>query len=192
MGNDDKKQTYKYIKANSILAGTEDDFRLSINEFYLLYSFYVTHSMCRSQSAKKRDFIDYGWENNEIKQTGLKSKLVKILKLDNNPKFVFTAEDDLREQFSNNDLLDGALKDKDTQRAVSAKTEEANNYFKLFHRVRNGLAHGNFNLVYSSNKERMILIQDSDGCNVTARVVLRLDTLFDFIRVIDKNGIYSI
>lgn len=61
---DNKKQTYRYIKENSILKGVVDEYNLSQEEYYLLYSFYVTYSMCGKQSEKKKQFVDYGWPRN--------------------------------------------------------------------------------------------------------------------------------
>lgn len=48
-----EKQTYQYKSDDSILFGLNDDYSLSIVEVYRLYTFYVTYSMCGSQSMKK-------------------------------------------------------------------------------------------------------------------------------------------
>lgn len=184
-----KKQTYKYIIADSILGNLHDEYSLSEQEYYRIYSFYVTYSMCGKQSAKKRTFTDYGWPSESVKNTALGNALTTELCLNRKSNFIFTNEDDLATQFINNDLQDGLLADVDTERAVIGKTSESNKHLKLFYRIRNGFAHGKFNLRLASNNEKMITIQDDDGNNVTARIVLKLSTLLAFIDAVDINRI---
>ena len=88
-------------------------------------------------------------------------------------------------------LEDGQLTDFDTERVVIGKTTESNKYLKLFYRIRNGLAHGRFILKYSSDNQKMIIIQDNDTYNVTARIVLKLSTLLSFVEQIDLNGLIT-
>ena len=182
------KQKYQYKRENSILGSCIDEYKLSEEEFCKLYSFYVTYSMCGSQSAKKRTFIDYGWPDNAISKTELGEKLKSVLKLSYNKKFVFTDKDNLAEQFHLLELDDGELINLDQERAVISKTSENNNYLKLFYRIRYGLAHGKFRLLFSSSGERMVIIQDDNTNNVTARIVIKLSTLLLYIDVIDVNG----
>ena len=75
------RQTYKYIKNNSILGDLHDDYHLSQEEFYKLYSFYVTFSMCGNQSAKKRTFMDYGWPSDAIDSSELGGNVSECHKL---------------------------------------------------------------------------------------------------------------
>lgn len=187
MGN--TKQTYKYKIKGSILSKGQDEYTLSKNEYYCLYSFFVTYSMCGSQSAKKRTFMDYGWHENNIKNTELGIALSEVLNLNRNSDFTFTVRDDLSVQFNKCNLKDGFLVDVDCERAVIGITRGSNNYLRLFYRVRNGLAHGRFNLRFSSKNEKMVVIQDNDKDNVTARIVIKLNTLLKFIKAIDINGI---
>ena len=46
-------QTYKYIIDDSIVGTGDDEYTLSQEEYALIYSFYVTYSMCSTQSLKK-------------------------------------------------------------------------------------------------------------------------------------------
>ena len=182
------KNSYKYIKGNSILGKIVDEYILTLEEYYLLYSFYVTYSLCDNQSAKKKTFIDYGWNTNKINNTDLGMALSSVLNLNRNPKFVFM-ENDIDKQFLNHNLPDGELNDVDSERAVIVKSSENNNYLRLFHRIRNGLAHGKYGLCYSKKNEKMVIIQDDDTYNVTARIVIKLSTLLEFITTVDKNKI---
>lgn len=190
-------QSYRYIASQSIIANHEDEYSLDVDEYALLYSFYVTYSLCGRQSAKKRTFLDYGWANNTItiKENGkqkcsdIGQAMARIMDFKNISNFVFTEEDDLDAQFRSNDLGNGQIRDCDVERAVIAKTSESNKYLKLFYRIRDGLAHGKFLLKFSTKKEKMVIIQDDDGHNVTARIVIKLSTLLNFIYCVDKNKI---
>ena len=72
---------------------------------------------------------------------------------------------------------------------IGKTTQEGNKYTKLFYRIRNGFAHGRFALKYDSNHIKMVVIQDWDTKNVTGRIVLKLQTLLDFIETVDRNNI---
>lgn len=194
------KQTYRYIKEKSILYGQIDEYELSKEEYFILYSFFVTYSMCSTQSAKKRTFGDYGWSTHNIEITNTFGKrentelgllLKGILDFDNY-YFVFSDKDDLKEKFKKVGLNDGALSDLDNERAVIAKTSEKNKYLKFFYRIRDCLAHGKFLLKLSSANEKMIVMQDDNGNNVTARIVIKLSSLLNFVKVIDRKGLINI
>ena len=58
-------QPYRYLKTDSIVNGNFD-YELSQEEYYQLYSFYVTYSLCENQSHRRRTFSDYGWQTEKI------------------------------------------------------------------------------------------------------------------------------
>lgn len=90
--------------------------------------------------------------------------------------------------FKKFDLPDGRLQNPDYERAVISKTQGDNKYFKLFYRIRDGFAHGSFSLRLNSKNNKMIVIQDQDKDNVTARIVIGLETLISIIKIIDRKG----
>lgn len=188
-------QTYKYIVNDSIVGTGNDEYTLSQEEYALIYSFYVTYSMCGKQSLKRRTFMDYGWESNNIqvvdnhkkRNTDLGNALIRVIDFSKLSTFIFTDKDDLKKQFSNNNLEDGILTDYDVERCVIGQTSESNKYLKLFYRIRDGFAHGKFLLKKSSANEKMVIIQDDNGKNVTARIVIKLSTLLQFVSCIDLN-----
>ena len=184
-----KKQTYEYIKNNSIVHSQNDEYKLSKEEYYLIYSFYVTYSLCANQSQKKRCFKDYGWPDNNIRSNELGRALARILDFKGNENFCFTEEDVLKEKFMDLELPDGFVENLEFERAVVGITNEKNKYLKLFYRIRDGFAHGNYVLRYSKNQTKMVVIQDNNSNNVTARIVLKLDTILHFIRAIDRNNL---
>ena len=183
------KKGYQYIIADSILGNTPDEYSLSENEYFCIYSFFVTYSMCGRQSAKKRTFVDYGWGNDGIKDSQLGDSLKSLINLNRNSDFVFTDKDKLLNEFSLHQLTDGQLLNVNIERAVIVRNSEPNNYLQLFYRIRDGFAHGKFKLRFSETMEKMVVIQDDDGHNVTARIVLRLSTIMRFIKIIDINSI---
>ena len=185
------KQTYKYKKEESIVDQSLDEYFLSEHHYYLLHSFFVTYSLCGTQSRKKRTLCEYGWTPDSFTKSGLKSELEKILKLDDNKNFCFTEEDDLADRFKENDLLNGPLANVDIERAVISKTQGDNKYLKLFYRIRDGFAHGSFSLRLNTSDEKMIVIQDQDKSNVSARIVMKLNTLLQFIYSIDRNHLVN-
>lgn len=190
------KQTYKYQECKSIIYGLEDEFWFSKDEYYLLYSFYVTYSLCGRQSLKKRKIEDYGWgtasEAKSYAKSGLKAALQNVVNLMDNSQFIFTEENDLKDQFEALNLKDGIPDDISTERCVVARTSETNPYYKLFYRIRDGLAHGCFTLQYGKNRERMFIMQDHDSNNVTARIILKVSTLIDMAKTVNKNNLIDI
>lgn len=192
-------QTYKYIIKDSILFNQIDDYALSVAEYYLVYSFFVTYSCCGKQSGKKRTFTEYGWTKFSRPNLGktipdktlyLKDNLSEIINLDDRNHFIFTTySDDVSSCFQQINLGDGQLSDIHTERAVITRTSESNKYLKLFYRIRDGFVHGKFLLKLNENNEKMVIIQDDDGHNVTGRIVIKLNTLIELIRIIDKNNL---
>lgn len=178
--------TYKYKESESIILGVEDQYDFSVKEYYQLYSFFVTYSLCGSQSKKKRTLTDYGWEYTSFSKSNLQKKLEDVLALNGNENFCFNP-DDLKTSFARHDLQDGKIENLDEERGVLVQTSDTNKYLKLFYRIRDGLAHGSFSLRKNCNDEKMIVIQDQDRNNVTARIVIRLNTLLEWIRIIDKK-----
>ncbi len=183
------KQSYKYRVADSILGTEADEYRLSQEEYYRLHLFYVTHSLCKGQSLKGVDFVHYGWASNSVKNPDLEIALMSVLNLRRNSLFIFTDKDDLATRFSENSLEDGRVDDLSSERAVVGKTSAGNNYLKLFYRIRDCFAHGKFKLRISEQGEKMVVMQDDNTSSVTARIVLKLDTLLGFIDAIDRNRV---
>ena len=191
-----KKQTYQYKEAQSIIYRLTDEYALTETEYFRLYSFFVTYSMCKAQSTKKRTIEDYGWVSRtpgkaaNIVSSGLKEVLANVLHLDGNASFIFTDEDDLAVRFAETDLINVNPNEIAIERAVIGKTTtETNAYFKLFYRIRNAFAHGRFALRLTRAGEQIVIIQDNDTYNVTARIILRKRTLLDFARVVDRNNL---
>ena len=180
------------VDGRSILDGVLDEYALSEHEYYTLYSFFVTYSLCKKQSNKKRTLRDYGHPYVQIVKSGVRKSLQSVLRIEKKKGeetcFIFSEAKSRPKNFTKINLGDGALSDYDKERAVLPKDSEQNQYFILFHHVRNGLAHGQFALVFSSTGEKMVVMEDKTRTgNVNARIVLKLNTLLSLVATIDKR-----
>ncbi len=178
--------------SRSILDGVSDQYALSEHEYYTLYSFFVTYSLCKKQSDKKRTLRDYGQSNVHIVKSGVRKNLRSVLRIDQKKGeencFIFSKAKSRPKNFEKINLGDGTLSDYDKERAVLPENSEQNQYFTLFHHVRNGLAHGQFALVFSSTGEKMVVMEDKTRTgNVNARMVLKLNTLLSIVATIDEK-----
>ncbi len=124
-----------------------------------------------------------------MKGSPLGEALVDVINLNRNENFIFTEKDDLRDRFETCDLLDGDITNLNIERGVIGKTSETCNHLKLFYRIRNALAHGKFKLRLNNANEKIVVIQDDNGHNVTARIVLKLSTILSLIDATDINGL---
>lgn len=186
-----KKKTLP-ANSRSILDGVSDEYALSEHEYYTLYSFFVTYSLCKKQSGKKRTLRDYGHPNVQIVKSGVRKSLQSVLRIDKKKGeedcFIFSEAKSRPKNFAKINLGDGTLSDYDKERAVLPKGSEQNQYLTLFHHVRNGFAHGQFALVFSSTGEKMVVMEDKTRTgNVNARMVLKLNTLLSIVATIDKR-----
>ena len=120
----------------------------------------------------------------------MKDALTQIIDLDDQNYFVFTNDgDDICQCFVEINLSDGRLNDFDTERCVCTRNSERNRFLNLFYRVRDGFAHGKFLLKYGANNCKVVVIQDDDSHSVTARIVIKLDTLLRIVDVVDRDNI---
>ena len=187
-------QGFEYIESESILHGLRDEYSLSREEHYILYSFYVEHSMYGDQSNRKRTFMDYGWDSNETTKNGAKEALCKVLQLYGNDDFGFEEDDELGTYLAATSLSHDAVHDLSKERGVFSISGEKRNesYFILvFSRIRNCLAHGDFALRYNS-QEKMVIMENHYNGYIKARFILRLETILSLAQTVDKTGVLRI
>lgn len=179
------RKKLRYSKANSIIA--LDDRReghLTNDEFAILYRFYVLEAPHPKQSSKCRSLASRDWRG-IYSNGGLLDELTNILDLSSS-SFVFL---DLLESYDakalceNLELAGCPLGDYEHERCMVSETDGNNLYLKVFFRLRNCLAHGNFKLLESKNQsgELLFLMEDhttNRGTQtVTARMIFRKQTL---------------
>lgn len=181
------KQTYQYKVEKSILNDSRQEVKLAKEVEYLFLKFFVVYTPCETTSRKSISLKEYGWKENFNSPNGLQQKLLPTIDLTSN-RYIFTDKDDLSERFKENQLPDNMLEDIVTERCVIGKTPESNKLLKLLRHIRNCLAHGKYLVVENSIDQRMMIMQDDNIHNVTARIILKVSTLIEMIKIIDRNN----
>jgi len=187
MAKSKQHQTYKYIKNKSILIDSRPEVVLDRKVEYLLLKFFVVNTPCETTSRRAISLKEYGWKENYNSIYGLQKRLDAIIDF-NSGNYIFTDEDDLLDRFEENKLMDNMLDDIITERFVIGKTLESNKLLKLLRHIRNCFAHGKYIVVENSINQNVIIMQDDNTYNVTARIVIKVDTLVGLIKIIDRNN----
>lgn len=187
MSKSKQHQTYKYIKNKSILIDSRPEVVLDRKVEYLLLKFFVVNTPCETTSRRAISLKEYGWKENYNSIYGLQKRLDAIIDF-NSGNYIFTDEDDLLDRFEENKLMDNMLDDIITERFVIGKTLESNKLLKLLRHIRNCFAHGKYIVVENSINQNVIIMQDDNTYNVTARIVIKVDTLVGLIKIIDRNN----
>lgn len=112
----------------------------------------------------------------------------RILSIENDD-FVFSEANDLKKCFNDHDLQDEFSGNIIKSRAVIAKSSDDTKLLKLFRHIRNCLCHGKFVAVRTELNSVSLVMQDDNGHNVTARMVLDLAALIDWIYCISKRNV---
>lgn len=163
----------------TILGCYENSAELEWTRLSPLFEFYVLHSPVVGQSDKGVSIMDCGWSVNSWKGD-LGEKLDSALS-DIRGNFYLPSRyrgAGLSKLFYHADLVDGVLSDVVTERAASRQASDPYAYLRLFRHIRNCLAHGRFIVVDSrTDSGLMIIMEDRDRYSITARMVLRLETL---------------
>lgn len=172
---------------------------LSREREVMIWDFYVTKSIANS-SGQKRDAKSYGWDKWPYKEmmseAGIDEKNIKILA-------ATTIKQTLKDfglypiEAAEKGEMSGELAiDVDTQRIVclvpfkiADEGPPKPNIGKvecILTHIRNALAHGNTYFFDNDN----VLFEDKNGSIITARIVLKVQTLIDWILLIDKKNLY--
>lgn len=163
----------------------------------MIWDFYVTHTISGG-SGLGRSVSDYGWKKDDNKKDGypaLEKELIANAGLSNNICFIrsTTCKDTLSAMNLTNDeiciehpravLLQKYSITVDENEKISFSGGGENHVNCLFRHIRNSFAHGN---TYFFNNGT-ILLEDMDKSKITAAVLVRQQTLLDWIRIIDKD-----
>ena len=163
-----------------------NDVELTKDEYYYIHNFFVTYSLCKKQSRRKRTLKEYGLLNG-IKD--VKKELNKIISFEDCSFEIIPQEELLVENLVNNKLNDDCIFDLTYERGMVIETKEKNEYFKLFYFIRNSLSHGEYTIKINDKGEKFIIMQNSEfesPC-IKARMVMKVSSLINIIKIIDKN-----
>ena len=183
----------------SILYGYADPLSLSDDEYGELVAFYALRTPCEGLSLQSVPFSAYGWTG-DIRNNGL-GKLLDERKVTSGGAFLLPSRAPdglpstlngryLGQLFRHASLGDGPLIDWTVERAVIAATSGSNSWLRLFRHVRNCLVHGRFIcLPVEGGLGPMLVMEDEDKYNYTARIVLRVETLLVWKRTIEAGPV---
>lgn len=164
----------------------------------MIWDFYVTHAI-GGESGLKREVSDYGWDRNNNKFNGFLAIEQLLFNMSHFEKICFirstTCKDTLSamgmfENFiciehSRAVLLQNYTIEIDENENVRYKSNGSSEskIQAFFRHIRNSLAHGN---TYFFDNGTMLL-EDKDRSKTTAAILIRQQSLLDWIAIIDKN-----
>lgn len=186
---------------------SKNDNKISLNDspfsyaqINILWDFYVTHAISGG-SGLARSVSDYGWKKDDNKKDGypaLEKELIAKAGLSNNICFIrsTTCKDTLSAMDLSNDeiciehpravLLQKYSTTVDENDNIKFSGGGENHIKCLFRHIRNSFAHGNTYLFGNGT----ILLEDMDKSKVTAAILVKQQTLLDWIKVVDKEEKY--
>lgn len=178
------------------------DSAFSHAQINMIWDFYVTHAISGG-TGLERSIENYGWQKGDNKANGypaIEKALSESAGLDNNLCFIRakTCKDTLAAMDLSNDyiciehpravmLRNYSIQvDENEKMNFAGGQSSENNVVSLFRHIRNSLAHGN--TYFFDN--RYMLLEDKDGKTITAAILIKQQTLLDWIKVIDKDEKY--
>ena len=170
---------------------------LTPEEIDLIWDFYVTKSPAE-QSGQSISFISYGWEDTTSKENGFRALEEALAHEAGLDSFVFVRAKTIKDTLNANDLGNDRISIErsravlmqnysisiDEKEKMTLKSSESR-VKCLFRHIRNAFAHGNTYFL----GQRMIVLEDKEGKTITARILIPLQCLLDWITVVDKDGI---
>lgn len=161
-------------------------------ELFRIVVFFVFHSPCSGLSSMGRSLASYGWNAPWRKPYKLNCQLKQA---STNYSLVFSAEsyDQLEDALEKANLGDDFTDDLITER-IAIYDKNKNQFMSIFYHIRNSLAHGRMNMI-DNNGDCIFIMEDvvpnrnSDRLKLSARMVLRKETLLNWIHIIEGGEV---
>lgn len=186
----------KMININSYIKSIYDS-RFTYEQIAMLLDFYVTRSIA-GQSGLSITLEDYGWKklkNGHFDFVEIENKILESAKV----KKLYcirsnTIKDTLKSIQLSNEIIYVDNPKIVLQQSYSLSIDEnenvkidstENRINCLFRHIRNSFAHAN---TYFFDDDYMLL-EDKEKNKITARILIKQQTLLDWIKIIDKNQI---
>lgn len=157
---------------------------------YKILLFFVVFSPCPRFCTQGRTLQFYHWKEKPWSTNRyLKNKLDDDVFTDKKSCFCCVEKKSLlMEAFGKTDLGDDFYLHRETERVAFVKVE-SNGYMSLFHHIRCALAHGRFSILKDAVTNDIVFVMENgtvrgDGFQVTARMILRENTLLKWIDII--------
>lgn len=155
-----------------------------------IWSFYVLETPVVGLSARSKDLKSHGWNKPWNKNYYLNKQLKEI---STNIELMSSTDkyDKMDEALEKVKLLDNFPSDLGYER-IGIYNNKKNQFISTFYHIRNSLAHGRFDVRMTSEEKVRVyifedVIKDKDGFKISARMILREDTLISWINLI-KGG----
>ena len=164
----------------------------------MIWDFYVTRSFA-SSASQKRKAEDFGIKSIPIdvmlKQAGFTEGNFRFMPCTTMTNTIKSLNLCLEGKDKNNKKVEMELEDIETPRMCCLQqftvTEEGqikpgpSKADCLFTHIRNAMAHGNTFFFDNGN----VLLEDKDGSKITARILISVQSLVEWIRIVDSKGI---
>ena len=150
-----------------------------------IFQFFVINTPIKSLSNKSISVEEYGWKT-PWKKGNLKDALKGVSKI---PDLLYSANN-----YKN--MEDALIKANLFKNYKNSKVEKIciydnkrNQTLSVFYHLRNGLAHGRYSIYGAKNiTNSYILLEDYYQERLSARIVLKISTLKNWIRIIKNKG----
>lgn len=168
---------------------------LNFDEVSIIWDFYVAHSFA-SACGQAITLEEYGWANTVSKVNGLPKLEEELMSSSGVEKLCCIRSTSIKDTLSACDLS-GTVICVEHPRIVLQQLYELNyneneeihvsskesRIIALFRHIRNALAHGNTYFFENG----MVLLEDKESSKITAKILIKKQTLLDWIYIIDKN-----
>lgn len=177
------------------------DSPFSYAQIDMIWDFYVTHAISGG-TGLERSLCDYGWDNTNSKTSGYGAIENALFESSYFEKICFIrakkCNDTLAAMDLSNDLICAChpravmlqnfdiIIDENESISYNSGSNSESKLTALFRHIRNAFAHAN--TYFFDNG--MLLLEDKDGKKITAEILIKQQTLLDWIKIIDKDEKY--
>lgn len=174
------------------------DSSFSYAQIAMIWDFYVTHSFSGS-SGQERKLTEYGWGSGEKDLKTVEKELMLSAGI---AKLCCIRSKGIDKTLSANDFVNSEICVEhpriilrqnytltvDENETIKFAGGGENRIVSLFRHIRNAFAHSNTYFFDNGN----MLLEDKEGSKVTAKILIKQQTLLDWIAIIDKNQRYYV
>lgn len=177
------------------------DSPFSYAQIDMIWDFYVTHTISGG-TGLERTVLDYGWDNTNNKTTGYRAVENELFSSSYFEKICFIRARKCNDTLGAMDLSNEMICvshpravllqnfdiviDENESISYNSSSSSESKLTALFRHIRNAFAHAN--TYFFDNG--MMLLEDKDGKKITAEILIKQQTLLDWIKIIDKDEKY--
>lgn len=153
-------------------------------DLFRIVVFFVFHCPCEGVSAMGKSLDEYNWHKPWSKPFYLNTQLKQVSSSDT-LIYYSNAYDKLDEKLVEANLAENFPSDFNTER-IAIYNNKGSRFMSVFYHIRNAFAHGRLNMVDVKGECIFVLEDVSPKTkNVSARMILRKNTLLKWIDIIE-------